>query len=115
MVVLAAALARGYFGADVPDALATAEAGDPALNAVAERIEARWLGQEPAAETGTKDSAGDGDGCMTGRRGASATSGGALCCQGRAMSRASRSDRVARLPAYVPIKIVDEILLRPGQ
>jgi predicted O-linked N-acetylglucosamine transferase (SPINDLY family) len=49
MVLLAAALARIYFGAAVPDAITSAERDDPTIGATVQRVTAHWLVQEPAA------------------------------------------------------------------
>jgi protein O-GlcNAc transferase len=114
MVVLAAALAGRYFGAALPDAVATAEAGDTVLNAMAERIEARWLSEEPAdASSTTSFSLARQwlhDGTMPRVR-----------CIGRSLllprplhvSRVPLPARLTVLPAYIPIKIVHDIVLLP--
>ena len=49
MVLLAAALARIYFGAAIPNAVTAAERDDPKIQPMVQRVVARWLGQEPAA------------------------------------------------------------------
>jgi predicted O-linked N-acetylglucosamine transferase (SPINDLY family) len=49
MVLLAAALARIYFGAAVPDAITAAECDDPTIEPTVQRVMAHWLVQEPAA------------------------------------------------------------------
>jgi predicted O-linked N-acetylglucosamine transferase (SPINDLY family) len=48
MVLLAAALARIYFGTGVPDAVTAAERDDPKIQPMVQRVVARWLVQEPA-------------------------------------------------------------------
>src|ERR1700730_12725846 len=49
MVLLAAALARIYFGAAVPDAITAAECDDPTIEPTVQRVMAHWLLPEPAA------------------------------------------------------------------
>jgi protein O-GlcNAc transferase len=49
MVLLAAALARVYFGAAVPDAVTVAERDDPRIQPMVQRVMARWLVHQPAA------------------------------------------------------------------
>jgi hypothetical protein len=49
IVLLAAALARMYFGAAVPDAITAAECDDPTIEPTVQRVMAQWLVQEPAA------------------------------------------------------------------
>ena len=48
MVLLAAALARIYFGAAVPNALTAAERDDPKIQLMVQRVMAHWLGRQPA-------------------------------------------------------------------
>jgi glycosyltransferase involved in cell wall biosynthesis len=115
MVVLAAALARRHFGAVLPDAVAALEAGDPALTTTAKHIEARWLGDAPATGTGTVNSNRElrwlHDGTMRRIR----HIGWRLVVPRPShVSRVPLPTSLTRLPAYVPIKIVDEILLRPA-
>jgi predicted O-linked N-acetylglucosamine transferase (SPINDLY family) len=49
MVLLAAALARIYFGAAVPDAITAAEHDDPKIEPMVQRVMAHWLVNEPDA------------------------------------------------------------------
>ena len=114
MVALAAALARGNFGAAFPDAVATAEAGDPALSAMAKRIEARWLGEEPAAVPGTANFRRERrwlhDGTMRRVRHIGRS---LMLPKPLHVSRVPLPTSLRFLPAYIPLKIVDNIVLRP--
>ena len=49
MVLLAAALARIYFGAAVPDVVTAAERHDPKIQPMAQRVMAHWLVNKPDA------------------------------------------------------------------
>ncbi len=114
MVVLAAALARRNFGAPLPDAVTAAETGDPALNAMVKRIEARWLGEESAPAPGStifdRERRRLHDGTM--RR---------LRHIGRSLvlpkplhvARVRLPESLTLLPTYVPIKIVHDTVLPP--
>ncbi len=114
MVVLAAALAGRNFGAALADAVAASAAGDPALNTMARRIEARWLGEEPAAAPGTANFALERrwlhDGILRRIRHIGRSF---LFPKPPDVSRISLPTSLTRLPVYVPIKVVDNIVLRP--
>ncbi len=49
MVLLAAALARTYFGAAVPDAVTAVERDDPKIQPMVQRVMAHWLVRQPTA------------------------------------------------------------------
>jgi predicted O-linked N-acetylglucosamine transferase (SPINDLY family) len=52
MVLVAAALARIYFAAAVPDVVTAAEGDDPKIEPMVHRVMAHWLIQKPAASHG---------------------------------------------------------------
>ena len=114
MVVVAAALARRYFGAALPNAVAAAEAGDPALKGMAKRIEARWLSEQPAAVPGTTNFSLERQWLHDGTMRRVRHIGRSLMLpRPLHVSRVPLPASLTRLPAYVPIKIVHDIALRP--
>ena len=111
MVVLATALARGYFGAALPDTVA---AGTPALDAMAKRIKARWLGGQPAAAPETVSFCRERqwlhDETMRRVRHIGRS---LLLPRPLHVSQVPLPASLTLLPAYVPIKLAHDIALRP--
>ena len=112
MVVLAAALARWYFGAALPDAVAAAAAGTPALEAMAKRIEARWLSEQPAASPETVSFSRERqwlhDETMRRVRHIGRS---LLLPRPLHVSQVPLPASLTLLPAYVPVRIVHDIVL----
>jgi len=114
MVVLAATLAGRYFGAALPEAVATAAAGDTALNAMVERIAARWLSQEPADAAGTTNFSRGRQWLHDGTlRRVRSIGRSLLLPRPLHVSRALLPAQLTSLPVYIPIKIVHDIVLVP--
>jgi protein O-GlcNAc transferase len=113
MVLLAAALARIYFAAAVPDAVTAAERDDPKIEPMVQRVMAHWLLQERAASHGSRlllDRLRLHDGPV--RRVRYVTRTLALPCPLH-VARNPLPGLFTSLLAYIPIKIVHDIALLP--
>jgi tetratricopeptide (TPR) repeat protein len=113
MVLLAAALARIYFGAAVPDAITAAECDDPTIEPTVQRVMAHWLVQEPAASHRNRLSF-DGlrlhDGAMRRVRYVART----LALPGPLhVARNPFPGLITSLLAYTPVKVAHDIALLP--
>jgi tetratricopeptide (TPR) repeat protein len=113
MVLLAAALARVYFGAALPDAITSAERDYPKIEPMVQRVMAHWLVRKPGVSHCNRLSL-DGlrlhDGAV--RR---------VCYVARTLTlpgplhvaRNPFPGLFSSLPAYIPIKIAHDIALLP--
>ena len=113
MVLLAAALARIYFGAAVPDAITAAECDDPTIEPTVQRVMAHWLVQEPAASHRNRLSF-DGlrlhDGAVRRVRYVART----LALPGPLhVARNPFPGLITSLLAYTPVKVAHDIALLP--
>ena len=113
MVLLAAALARIYFGAAVPDAITAAECDDPTIEPTVQRVMAQWLVQEPAASHRNRlsfDSLRLHDGAMRRVRYVART----LALPGPLhVARNPFPGLFTSLLAYIPVKVAHDIALLP--
>jgi protein O-GlcNAc transferase len=113
LVLLAAALARIYFGAAVPDAVITAERNDPKLEPIVQRVVAHWLVKEPDASPCTRlspDRLRLHDGAARRVRYVAR----ALALPGPLHIARNPFPRLfTSLPAYIPIKILHDIAFFP--
>ena len=113
-VLLAAALARRYFGAAVPDAVTAAERDNRMIEPMVQRVMARWLAEEPAGPTSEKRLSMDRlwlhDGVARRARYVART----LLLPGPYhVAQIELPRRLTCLFVYVPIKIVLDVALRP--
>jgi predicted O-linked N-acetylglucosamine transferase (SPINDLY family) len=113
MVLLAAALARIYFGAAVPDAVTAAERDDPKIEPMVQRVVAHWIVKEPDGSHCTRlspDRLRLHDG--TARRVRYVAR--ALALPGPLhIARNPFPGWFTSIPAYIPIKIAHDIALYP--
>jgi hypothetical protein len=113
MVLLAAALARTCFGAAVPDAVTAAERDDQRIQPVAQRVMAHWLGNEPDVSHCNRLSLHRlrlHDGPMRRIRYVART----LALPGPLhVARNPFPKLFTSLPAYIPIKIGQDVALLP--
>jgi predicted O-linked N-acetylglucosamine transferase (SPINDLY family) len=113
MVLLAAALARIYFGAALPDAITAAERDDPKIDPMVQRVMAHWLVQEPDASHCNRLSL-DRLRLHDGAAGRVRYVARTLALPGPLhVARNPFPGLFTSLPGYIPIKIAHDIALLP--
>jgi predicted O-linked N-acetylglucosamine transferase (SPINDLY family) len=114
IVLLATSLARKYFNATVPDAVAAAERDDRMIELMAQHIMARWLAEEPARPPSNKrlwmDRLRLHDGVVRRARFVART---LFLPDPHHVARIALPRRFTCLFAYVPIKIVQDVAMLP--
>lgn len=114
MVLLAAALACRYFGAAMPDKMAEALRGDRAIERMADRIASDWLAEKAGGPPSEDAASFDGLWLQDSlaRRARYAVQA-LLWPKPYHVARVALPKRLTGFAAYVPIKIVADVGLRP--